>query len=438
MDHSRKLSRMKKELTDRTLLGLKSKHKAKAYDVMDSHVRGFGVRVMAAPSKTISFILRKRFPGHNNPVRRSIGSYPEMSLAEARKIAAEWNTLVKKGIDPAVETERQRKADDEAKKRQAENTVGRALDEYVARKLTGLKSGGIIERVLRRDFGHWADRPLTEISRDDVEDAILRIVDRGAKPQARTSFALLGGFLNWCVARRKIETSPHAKVSLNALAGKRKPRKRFLRDYELAAFWRASEAMGGYPWQPFYELLLLMPRRTDEVASARWREIDLKARLWVIPAERMKGAAAHAVPLTDAIIALLQGLPRFQGGDYIFSTLGGRRPISGFGKAKKRLDALMRTDLETQEKPFEPFQLRDVRRTVRTKFSALKIPQVVGELLLAHSRSELEQTYDLYDFLDEKREALELWQAKLMTIVTPPPDNVVQLHDSRETLAAAV
>ena len=65
----------------------------------------------------------------------------------------------------------------------------------------------------------------------------------------------------------------------------------------------------------------------------------------------MKGGSAHAVPLTPEISALLESLPKFSGGDFLFSTTGGQRPVSGFSKAKARLDGLMRKELGAQGLP---------------------------------------------------------------------------------------
>ena len=141
------------------------------------------------------------------------------------------------------------------------------------------------------------------------------------------------------------------------------------------------------------------------------------AKLWVIPAARMKGGFAHAVPLTPEISALLESIPRFAGGDFLFSTTGGGKPINGFGNAKARLDKLMRMDLEAQGLPFEPFVLHDIRRTCRTKFSALSVEDVVRELLLAHSRPGLHKVYDLHAYEKEKADALKLWHEKLKQIV---------------------
>ena len=88
-------------------------------------------------------------------------------------------------------------------------------------------------------------------------------------------------------------------------------------------------------WGGFFNSLLLTALRLNEPAKAQWSEFDFNAKLWVIPAERMKGGFAHAVPLTPEISALLESLPRFRGGDFVFSTTGGEKPINGFGKAKK-------------------------------------------------------------------------------------------------------
>ena len=126
---------------------------------------------------------------------------------------------------------------------------------------------------------------------------------------------------------------------------------------------------------------------------------------------------AHAVPLVPEILALLESLPRFAGGDYLFSTTGGKVPVSGFSKAKARLDKLMRMDLEAKGLSFEPFVIHDIRRTCRTKFSALPVEDIVRELLLAHARPGLHKVYDLHLYEKEKADALKLWHEKLKHIV---------------------
>ena len=173
----------------------------------------------------------------------------------------------------------------------------------------------------------------------------------------------------------------------------------------------------GFPFGKLFQLLLLTAVRRNEAADARWPEIDSHAKLWVIPPERMKGGAAHTVPLTPEISALLESLPQFSGGAYVFSTTAGKRPVSGFSKAKKRLDALMRTDLEAQGMPFDDFVIHDIRRTCRTRFSALPVDDIVRELLVAHAQPGLRKVYDVHRYEQEKKDALKLWHAKLKDIL---------------------
>ena len=114
---------------------------------------------------------------------------------------------------------------------------------------------------------------------------------------------------------------------------------------------------------------------------------------------------------------MLESLPRFRGGDFVFSTTGGEKPINGFGKAKEKLDDLMRMDLEAKGLSFEPFVIHDIRRTCRTRFSALSVEDIVRELLVAHARPGLHKVYDLNLYEREKADALKLWHEKLKHIV---------------------
>jgi integrase len=124
----------------------------------------------------------------------------------------------------------------------------------------------------------------------------------------------------------------------------------------------------------------------------------------------MKANAGHAVPLTPAAVAILQGLPRFAAGDFVFSGQTGAKPFSGFSKAKKRLD---------QASGIAPHSLHDIRRTVRTKLSELGITPLIGELVISHTQRGVHAVYDLWRYTDEKRDALERWERRMLAIVTP-------------------
>jgi integrase len=199
--------------------------------------------------------------------------------------------------------------------------------------------------------------------------------------------------------------------------GGKEARTRILADDELRSVWSAAQTMG-YPFGSLIQFLILTGQRKSEVAEAQWSEFDLSSKLWRIPASRMKANAAHVVPLTDECMRILGNVPRFNGGDFIFTTTFGEKPVSGFSKTKLRLDALMSAELK---RPVEPFVLHDLRRTMRTGLSALPIPDLVRELVIAHARPGLHKVYDQFAYLDEKRQALELWNARVREILSEPP-----------------
>ena len=423
--------RDKCNITDRLLKSLKPE--ADRYDVMDTAVPGFGVRVSDGRK---SFILLTRYPGSNNPTRRTLGEYDVMSLEEARDKARAWRKLIKKNVDPHDIEERRRKT-----------TFASVADEFIAyihNKLK-LRTATVMEHNLRETFiKRWGSRPITEIASSDVSRVIGEAVDRDAKYQAFHHFALIRRLFNWAIGtdRYGLEANPCRRLNTEDLIGERLARDRVLTDDELRALWHATARLG-YPYGHLYRLLLLTGLRLGEVCGARWSEFDLERCEWTIPAERMKkvkgGAKPFIVPLTEAMLSVLNSLPRFDSGDCLFSNSHGRRPLrpSQFSDVKERLDAIMLEELKqmateagrgAKRAALPDFVNHDVRRTVRTHLSALRIGEEVREAVLAHARPGIKGVYDKYQYLDEKREALTLWNARLRSIVEPPPANVVELR----------
>jgi integrase len=416
---------MAKRITDRLLESLKPK--AKRYDVMDTAVPGFGVRVSDGRK---TFILLTRYPGSNNPTRRTLGEYDVMSLEEARDKAREHRKLIKKGIDPR-----------DIEERRLKTTFASVADEFIAyihNKLK-LRTAAVMEHNLRKTFiKRWGPRPITEITSSDVSRVLGEAVDRDAKYQAFHDLALIRRLFNWAIGtdRYGLEVNPCRRLSPEDLIGERLARDRVLTDDELRALWRATARLD-YPYGPLYRLLLLTGLRLGEVCGARWSEFDLERREWTIPAERMKkvkgGAKPFMVPLTDAMLTILKSLPRFDSGDFLFSHDYGKRPLRPnlFSDPKERLDGIMLEELRKiagNRASLPPFVNHDIRRSVRSGLSALRIGEEVREAILAHVRPGIKGVYDKYQYLDEKREALTLWNARLRSTVEPPPANVVELR----------
>jgi integrase len=427
----------KKHLTDRALKALKPAPAGKRFEVMDSHVPGMGIRVTENGVRT--FVLITRYPGHRSPARRALGVYDALTLDAARDKARAWLDMVKKGVDPA-RVEEQAKAD---ALRKQENSFTAVVEDWIQNKVVKERQGGDVERDFRREFlPVWGSRPITDITDLDV----LRIINekkKTAPSQARNLLAHLRRFFSWAIDERVygLTTSPCDRLKPAKIIGKKKKRTRILNDDELFALWRTVGRLP-YPFRPAYQILMLTALRLTEASAARRPEINRRERTWTIPEERMKGkndeARAHVVPLTTDIAAVFDTLPEFKG-PYLFSHTFGATPVCMSSFVKRLIDKRMLLTLRAMARrrgddpdavEFKPWVNHDIRRTVRTRLSRLKIAEEVKEALLGHARPDNQQTYDIHDFLDEKREALELWSAQLRSIVEPSnaPDNVVTLR----------
>jgi integrase len=404
----------RRTLNDRILKSLKPAKTGDRYDVLDAIVPGLGIRVTDKGRRT--FVLVARYPGSENPTRRSLGEYGEITLEQARSKARKWLEMIRAGVDPKADEDRRRLE----QLRKQKNTFAAVAEDFIKRALSKNRTGADVARELRREFvGRWAARPITEITQHDVVAVLDEVVERGAVYQAHNLFAHVRRLFNWAISRGVygLEHSPCDRLKPGDVIGARHVRQRVLTDVELRTFWKAMDRLG-YPFGPLFKLLLVTGQRRGEAAEARWPEFDLDAKLWTIPAARMKSNAAHLVPLADDALAILEALPRFARGDHVFSTTFGLRPVSGFSKAKARLDGLM----AAEPGGFDEWRLHDLRRTMRTHLSALPVTDLVRELVIAHTKPGLHKVYDQFGYLPEKREALVLWGARLRSIVTPPPD----------------
>ncbi len=408
-------------LTDTFIRGLKPPKAGQQALYWDSKVPGFGVRLTAGGAA--SFVLYTRWPPAYAPARRVIGDARKLGLANARQMARDWLNQIEQGTDPhaAIRLERQ-----EAQ-RERRITFSKVAEDWLDDAVRAKqRKAHEVETDVRREFiPRWGNRPIGDITALDIRDAIKEVKDR-APAQARNLLGYAKRLFTWAIAQHAygIDANPAERLQPKDLIGRKVMRSRVLTDAELRALWFAAGKLG-YPYGDVFRLLAIVGQRKSEVAEARWREIDLPNRLWTIPAQRMKGDAAHEVPLTDDAIEILEALPRFNNGDFVFTTTFGIKPVNGFSKAKVNLDRAMAAELGGT---VDEFVIHDIRRTMRTGLSALPIPDLVRELVIAHAQPGLHKVYDQHSYRAEKLHALNLWQARLRSIVNPPPDNVRRIH----------
>jgi integrase len=406
--------------------------------VMDADVSGFGVKVTETGSR--SYVLIKRYPGSKNPAPRQLGSCDALSLEEAREKARGWLKLIANGIDPANH-ERELQL---AAARRRENSFAAVFEDFVKEKLAGERQGRDVERDMRKEFlPAWAKRPIADITDEDVLAVIRAVKQRGAASHARNLLGYARRVFDWAIDQRGygIRINPCAGLKPARIVGEKRARDRVLTDDELFAFWRATGHMG-YPFSQIYRLLLLTGLRLNEVADAKWSEFDLRNKLWIVPAARMKGrdgrVADHVVPLTGEIAAILESMPRFKSGDFVFSVTFGKTPVWVSDKVKKRLDARVLRTLQAmaRQRGEDPSRVtlpswvnHDLRRTLRTGLSRLRIDFDIREAVLGHARPGIVGTYDRHDYQAEKKDALERWAGYVQNLAMPAvKTNVVRLR----------
>jgi integrase len=424
-DVATELKPMKRTLTDRFLKSVPAALKGRHTDYADGIVPGLAVRVSSTGQK--SFVLVSRFPGKNNPTRRALGSYPAMTIDKARTRAREWLDLIQRGIDPSVQVA----SEVETNLRRQKNTFRAVAESFIEKHVGSRRTAIPIKQLIERKLiVPWGDRPVDTIGKRDVIELVESVRQASGVESARQTLIYVRRLFGWAAARDLVPQSPCLAIAVADLLPPKVSRDRVLSDGELRLILKATADDGiGYPTAPFARLLLLTAARRGEVAEATWPEIDMRGATWLLPPARVKNASEHTIPLSAAAVSLLGSLPRYNGGEYLFSTTFGGRPISGFSKLKLRLDRRIAKLNDGQ--PLADWTWHDLRRTAASGMSRLGIPPHIIEAVLNHRSGIIRgvaRAYNRHDFRTEKATALATWAAYLDQLERgQPTSNVVRL-----------
>lgn len=360
-------------------------------EVADAALPGLYLVIQTSGAKSWAY----RYRAGGKPRKLTIGRWPALGLAEAREAAREAVLAVAKGADPAADKLARRAAAVEDRR----NHVAELVAEYDKRHLSRLRSGAAARAFLTRSaVAAWGERDVQTLGKRDVIELLDAIVDRGSPIAANRTLAHLRAFFGWLRARDVIAVSPADGVRPPVAE---RSRDRVLDDDEIARLWRACDALG-QPFGPLIRLLLLTGQRLREVAEMRDGEIN--GDVWVIPAARAKNGEEHSVPLSPEALAVLAGVKRIGVAGFIFTT-NGAAPVSGFAKAKARLDREMGAGVA-------PFVIHDLRRTMASGMARLGVAPHVIEAALNHRTGTIKgvaAVYNRFKYEQEKRAALEAW-----------------------------
>lgn len=392
-------------------------------EVADALTPGLVLRVTHRGAK--SWSVSYRVPGeggftHSGRALRgkqhriTLGSYPALSLKEARRQARGIMEKVAGGTNPAPE----RRAAVEARYTNSVRSVSERMIDMARKDVPA--SVGKIESTLRLHvWDEWGDRPIADISTADIHGLLDKLVAADRKAVAREVRKHLSRLMNFAASRGLIQASPMTGIRRRELAYPKGDR--VLSDEELRAVWAATEKMG-YPFGVGYRLLILTGQRRCEWFHATRGEIDDAEQLLIIPALRYKTRRQHIVPLAPTAWSIVEQLPRWNFGDFLFSTTNGAKAVSGFDKAAKRLSQLaLKTFCKERDAEraavMEHFTPHDFRRTCETRLAKMGVGQEVRDAVLGHTQSGMQSIYNRYSYLEEKREALAAYADHVREVV---------------------
>jgi integrase len=404
----------KVKLTDRFVASAKAGEGGRT-DYFDAVTKGLVLRVSDGGHKAWGFFFTS--PSDDKRARVALGTYPGVSLADARGRALEAASQVAAHDDPR-----------NVKRTQASAamTVAALIDAYISDpEKAALRSIKEIARRLRRNVVPKIGAVvLSELRRRDVRNVTEALARRGASTEAARVFEDVHAMLRWAVDREYLDHSPIEGMAKPAGS---KPRERVLSDDEIATLWNvlAVALPRSRQCQRIIRLCLITGQRVGEVAGMTRSELDLKAREWRLPASRVKNKCAHAVPLSDMAIAVINNaLADAVDGGFLFPCGAGH--LSGAAVAR----TIVRAHETDEARPLgrfgiAPWSAHDLRRTCLDGMAKIgTAPHVIGAV--ANHRSVTKATvtfqhYVNYDYSREKREALTSWADRLAAIVGSKP-----------------
>ncbi|MGB3313275.1 MAG: integrase arm-type DNA-binding domain-containing protein [Albidovulum sp.] len=388
-----------------------------------------GLYLIVQPSGVKSWALRYRVGG--KPSKLTLGRWPIMGVADARGAAAVALEKVERGDDPAAEKATTKAARIEAQLDERDK-FSNVVDLFLRRHASRNRRHNDVAAMFRREvIQQWGERKIGDIAKRDVIDVLDAVVDRGSPVTANRLRAHLNTLFNWAKGRDIVRANPLDGIKPPS---PEKARTRVLSNDEIQWFWKACDKLG-QPFGPLFKLMLLTGQRRGEVGGMSDREIT--GDEWVIPAARVKNGEEHTLPLSEAARDVLAGVDRISGKSGLIFTTTGARPVSGFTRAKERLDRLMieiGNEGQRDEAELPPFTLHDLRRTTATGMAGLGFPPHVVEAVLNHrsgTRRGVAGVYNRFDYADEKRAALEAWARSVLALVNGKADNVVRMEAGR-------
>lgn len=369
-----------------------------------------GLYLRAGSSKgTGKFFLRFVSPATGKRRDMGLGSYPELGLAEARRLAMDAHRLIADGVDPIEQR-------NQTAKEAVQSNIVPTFQEAAERTYAALEpsfknakhSAQWINTLRTYAFPHIGQKPVDILTTDDFACLLAPIWLSKAETAGRVR-QRCERVMTWCLAHRHTATNPVSAV--DALLPKQ-PRKRDRVEHHPAAPWRSlpdvmtrlNAAQRDSVGRDALILLILTATRSGEVRGACWEEFDLSRKIWTIPASRMKAGMLHRVPLSEQAIQLLEKRAALCDGSLVFSNRSDT-PLSDMTLTKQ-----LRTCKFPSDTPGRIATAHGFRSSFRDWASENGYPRDLAERALAHTiHNATEAAYHRTDQLEQRVAMMQSW-----------------------------
>jgi integrase len=320
-------------------------------------------------------------------------------------------------------------------------TLRQLLDAYVdaleaAGKPSHKQAEGVFRRNVIKPFPMMATTKANEIEPGDIQRILARMVKAGITRQVNVTRSYLRAAFQWGAEADHdprtmaqdgvlfgLKTNPVATVA--RIKEYERVGERTLAEEELRAYWKATDTLPVVQKVALRLNLALACQRPTQLLRADWPAFDFQEKTLLLKDTKGRGGSRdHLLPLTPFALEQLKPIRDLNAEAPSPFTADGKRPM-----VLETLSVAVRevSDALKKEKSIPSFQLRDLRRTAETMLQKLGIDKEVRAHLLSHGRGQGVQGkhYERYDFLPEKRQALERWSAHLQRIIEAKPGTKV-------------
>ncbi|MEZ5536390.1 MAG: site-specific integrase [Thiolinea sp.] len=395
---------MKAKITAQSIKSMLKNNKPGYYAV------GNGLYFRISKERTGFWVVR--FSIHKKRREISLGKYLDISLAVANAEAALIRLKVSEGIDPLVERKKANLP--------TINTIDDLAHDWLQDCEKRLKHPNIPRRIYEKDVAPLiGDYGLDQVKPTEIRAIINGITNSGRPTIANDALMYCKQLFRHGIKLDLITSNPAEPFTLSDAGGVEQSRSRALSLEELeSVFTTFRENHEQFARENYLAaaLLVTLGVRKGELIAAKWEEFETGKQLWHLPEERSKTGKAITIPLPNEAMQWFKELHiRASGSEFVFPKR--RSSIRNGHISPDTLNAAIQKLFREEKMEVPHFTVHDLRRTCRSLLSSEGVAGHVAERCLNHKLKGVEGIYDRYDYLDERREALQKITDKLSPII---------------------